>query len=245
MVDADDSYGSRAFWDDRYASSASTAFDWLQDADALLPLLLPLCRGRARVLQLGCGNSTLAQRLWESGVADVLSLDFSLPAIDWARRHVAPGRPGLRFEQADCCALRLAPSSFELAVDKGCLDSMLCAAGGERGVAAMVGAVAASLAPAGAYVVVSHRPPAERGVLLLHPALAGWRRDVWLLPKPALVGGELHTPPAVRWSPGAGRDGGGDDTCWHYACVLTAPSEAERAGDAGALLAGLGSLGVR
>ena len=42
---AEESYGSRAFWDARYEDSASTLFDWYQDYEALAQLLL-VRRGR-------------------------------------------------------------------------------------------------------------------------------------------------------------------------------------------------------
>jgi len=62
------SYGDKHFWDERYASTCSTLFDWYQDWETLAAVVQPLLRPTSRVLHLGCGNSPLAEQLHDAGV---------------------------------------------------------------------------------------------------------------------------------------------------------------------------------
>lgn len=51
-------------------------------------------------------------------------MDYSAPAVEHMRRRNASARPELRFEVADARALHLAPSAYDLVIDK----ARLCAA---------------------------------------------------------------------------------------------------------------------
>ena len=59
---------------------------------------------RAKVLEIGCGWGSLAQRLAEDG-ADVRAVSLSAEQLDWARVHNAVGKAAPAYELADYRAL--------------------------------------------------------------------------------------------------------------------------------------------
>lgn len=69
-----------------------------------------------RVLDLGCGNGTMAAYIAEATGAHVTGIDFSPTAIGQAQR-LAAARPGhLAFQVADIAALPFPPASFDAIV---------------------------------------------------------------------------------------------------------------------------------
>ena len=129
-------------------------------------------------------------------------------------------RPELSFRVADARALQLPAASYDVVIDKGLLDAMLCTPNAREGVGAMLSAVAGALSPGGVFVLVSFGPPADR-LKWVEPAARGWGCDIWTLPKPGMHiarggegggganeedGNEEAPPPAVRYVAGAERD---------------------------------------
>jgi hypothetical protein len=157
----------------------------------------------------------------------VTSLDYSAPCVEHMRHRNASLRPELAFECADARALALPPAAYDVIIDKGLLDAMLCAGDAAAGVAAMVEAVAAGLAPGGSFMLITFGAPPDRLHWVQHQA-RGWACDVWTLPKPGArflagaVASEADdadaTPQAQRYVQGAERDGGA-----HFVYVFTRP----------------------
>lgn len=123
-------------------------------------------------------------------------MDYSPPVIEYMRLRNAQSRPRLRFEVADCTALSLAPSFYDLVLDKGLLDAIVCAPDAQTGVSRMMDAIGVGMAAGGAYVLVSHAPPAKL-LPWVSPDARGWRVETWVMPKPGMGGGQpaaLYTP---------------------------------------------------
>jgi SAM-dependent methyltransferase len=90
---------------DSQLSHAASEFEWTIDghpeshAYLLQPVLAQLRRhGAHRVLDLGCGNGSMAASIASHGF-DVTGLDYSASGVAAARRLA----PALRFEQQDLC----------------------------------------------------------------------------------------------------------------------------------------------
>jgi hypothetical protein len=139
-------------------------------------------------------------------------VDYSAPCVEHMRHRNASCRPELRFEVADARALSLAPAAYDLIIEKGLLDAMLCTPKAGEGVSAMMRAVAAGLAPGGAFVLISFGAPRDRLQWVQH-AERGWSVDVWTLPKPGAVAAAAAAAEARRQSAGgeAGAAGGAVD----------------------------------
>ncbi|GAB3923295.1 class I SAM-dependent methyltransferase [Kribbella albertanoniae] len=76
---------------------------------ALMALLPPA--GGLRVLDLGCGEGGLAERLAVGGAVEVLALDASAAMLANAVQH-----PRIRYQRSDIAVLSVLPESFDLVV---------------------------------------------------------------------------------------------------------------------------------
>jgi SAM-dependent methyltransferase len=143
-------------------SIPSDTFDWhlsLRAHPQLRPFLLPSAHGLgpdARVLVVGCGDSTLSEDLWDAGCTRVAGVDIEERCIAAARARTA-GKPGLEWRTCDLEAPDGLPADlgadFALALDKGTLDALVCA--GDDAACRAVWNVRAALRPGGVLVVVT------------------------------------------------------------------------------------------
>lgn len=122
-----------ANYDDDNEDDNDEVFEWLTgtgvDGGALWRRLMSLPRD-ARVLELGCGVSLIAERMAAEEGFNVHAVDFSHIPIDIMRRraserHIPPER--LRYDVADVLNLEdtFSAHSFDVVVDKGLLDVLL------------------------------------------------------------------------------------------------------------------------
>jgi 2-polyprenyl-3-methyl-5-hydroxy-6-metoxy-1,4-benzoquinol methylase len=71
----------------------------------------------ARILHLGCGNSTISGDMYTAGWEDVFNVDISATVIaNMATKHA--DMPRMRWEAMDVTALTVPPASFDIALDK-------------------------------------------------------------------------------------------------------------------------------
>lgn len=164
-------YASPTYWEQTYAESAPTdEKDWLVPYDgALRDLVASSPLGAMRdepLIELGCGNSPLAERLHQDGWSEVTACDISTAAVRAAEaRRAAAGCPvgtGPLYVVADVRRLgeKFVAGSFGAAVDKGTLDALCCAEGWDYEAGLYADSVAAVLRPGGEWLCISLTPPA-------------------------------------------------------------------------------------
>jgi SAM-dependent methyltransferase len=106
-------------------------YDWIADYQAIRQFLTPefLEVGLdARLLIVGCGTSTLSENLYASGFHNIVNVDIDAKQIE-LMRSVHADKPGMSWIVADLCDARSAlpaDGSFDVAIDKGTLDALLC-----------------------------------------------------------------------------------------------------------------------
>lgn len=202
-------------------------FDWhasLRSCEALRDVVLPAAHGlapSARVLVLGCGDSTLSEDvLAAGGCAEVTSIDTEPRCIAHMRARTA-GVAALRWEVLDATHAGglLAPlggaAPFDLVLDKGTLDAIVCA-GDDAACRAAFNARRA-LAPGGVLAVVTLHVDSKVRRFLDAPAGPG-ARGAYALGWASVRATPLRAPPAFSGQ----------------ALVCVAPSAAEGAeGSAG------------
>ncbi|KAM6434787.1 citrate synthase-lysine N-methyltransferase CSKMT, mitochondrial isoform 1-T2 [Liasis olivaceus] len=133
----------RNAWDRFYArreqAGTPCPFDWFfgyKEISALLgSVLRGLPPGRARILDVGCGTSSLGLELYRHSPSPVhvSCLDFSSPAIECLARLLRDSPPPCHLlSELDChlgdateLSRCFAPGSFHLVLDKGTCDSVL------------------------------------------------------------------------------------------------------------------------
>eukprot|EP00939_MAST-03C_sp_MAST-3C-sp1_P002991 g2991.t1 len=133
-------------------------FEWICDPNSFISLLRPSSlkkTSHARVVDVGCGTSTLSRELAKM-YAHVVGVDVSKDIVACMRRRYC-GVKALEFRCGDLAAedCMLPDAQFDVVVDKSTLDAMLCHTSREQ----YVVNVHRALVVGGVYVVVSFYSP--------------------------------------------------------------------------------------
>ncbi|KAL9250710.1 eEF1A lysine and N-terminal methyltransferase-like protein [Drosera capensis] len=145
-------YGEAWYWDNRYSkdlsASASEAvgFDWYQKYSSLAPLIRLYVALHNRVLVVGCGNSAFSEGMLDDGYQDIVNIDISSVVIEAMKKKYC-SRPEL-----SC--------SFDAAIDKGTLDSILCGSNSMKNATMMLEEVQR-------YLMANYRVLKDKGVYIL------------------------------------------------------------------------------
>ena len=149
-------------WNRRHMDNSDQ--EWLMPFSELRSVLskqlagLPSC---TPLLELGCGTSDLAARLFDDGWRNVTSVDLSRAAVQQAHARFSGGRPGLMFALSDARRLDgFGSSEFGCVIDKGTLDAICCGEGFDYEGRLVLKSVERVLVPGGRWVCVSLMGPA-------------------------------------------------------------------------------------
>lgn len=164
-VNSGDPLGAE-YLDVRQADDTTT--EWVADPAAMLPVLVQATDAQARslrppasVLEIGCGYSSLAARVYDAlgGTVAVTATDISEVALERLERTFGGSRPGLRFLRADATNLgAFADGAVDLVVDKGMSDTLQFRARTKESRAlrrALFAEVHRVLCPGGTYVLAT------------------------------------------------------------------------------------------
>ena len=186
---------SKGFWETYYADGRRDAPVEFAASEASAGLVASHAQSlgpSAFILELGCGNSTLANALCERGYRNVLSVDFSSSALQrQAAARASRAVPSLA--QMDVCALAVRSASVDLAFDKATLDAVLCdPVHGATDARRMCCEVSRALRPGGVYLHLSDAPYDKRLRVLEDDAFS-WRVDS----RPLRPASEASTPQEI------------------------------------------------
>ncbi|KAI8647427.1 hypothetical protein BD408DRAFT_427814 [Parasitella parasitica] len=120
-------YKSQEYWEERYKKEDSnTTFDWFKTYADLKPLLNEAIRNKeARILMLGCGNSTLGEDMYDDGYKNITNIDYSKTVIDNMKERCAD-KPEISWLEMDIRDLKFANESYDVVIDKGTMDALMC-----------------------------------------------------------------------------------------------------------------------
>lgn len=166
---SDEAFGTKRYWDSHYAKyatqqAADDTDEWYLAYTGGLDEILSgaMSRGRdSAVLDIGCGTSRMLRDMRESGhVGELVGCDFS--GVELARRCNAG--LDIAIKEADCrsCAAVLGRDAFDLILDKGTVDALLCDEDeGEENVRRECGQVREMLRVGGTFCLVTPKYPEE------------------------------------------------------------------------------------
>jgi SAM-dependent methyltransferase len=179
-------FSEAEYWENRYTKSKAEHYDWYgtwnsESKIRIKPHVVPWMPDKVEsVLNVGCGNSRLAEELMKDGYTDVMSVDIAQAAIDKMTEKFK-GTP-LRFMQMDATKMTFEDETFDVVFDKGTLDAMYT--GASDLVKLAVAQIFRVLRPGGLFVSLTFGHPNSRkdlnyttGVQLKEGELPGWERS--------------------------------------------------------------------
>lgn len=155
-------YGKADYWDERYKAN-DTTFDWFVSFDALKDIILPYTTSKpdCKVLVVGCGNSRLSPQLYDCGVHQIINIDISEVAISQMRARYRE-MDKMMWARMDVTRLEFPEASFDVVIDKGTIDSLLCGSNSFHNVYQMNKQISRVLKRGGKYISVTYGQPDTR-----------------------------------------------------------------------------------
>ncbi|TFJ86816.1 hypothetical protein NSK_001904 [Nannochloropsis salina CCMP1776] len=186
-------YGRASYWDSRYTTDPEP-FDWYQRYSGLKGLLKQHIRKSDSILMAGCGNSSMSEDMYEDGFTRITNIDISRVVVNQMRESHR-GKTSMVWQHMNACALNFPDASFNVVLDKGTLDSILCGNGSLNNGAMMCMEVSRVLKADGIFIVISYGIPENRLQYLQEEAYS-WRVSVHTVPKAQLDGLPSSSNPA-------------------------------------------------
>eukprot|EP00092_Neocalanus_flemingeri_P003266 GFUD01003497.1.p1 GENE.GFUD01003497.1~~GFUD01003497.1.p1 ORF type:complete len:665 (+),score=233.31 GFUD01003497.1:1632-3626(+) len=116
-------FHQKEYWDNFFKKRGKKAFEWYGEYHELCGILHKYSRAVDNILQVGCGNSSLASDLYDVGYRNIRSIDISdlvIAQMSQQNRH----RGELIFEKMDVTDMRFKDEEFSVVLDKGTLDAL-------------------------------------------------------------------------------------------------------------------------
>jgi ubiquinone/menaquinone biosynthesis C-methylase UbiE len=157
-------YSKLEYWDDRY-SKDSDPYDWYERYSDLTTILKEYMQPQHQILHIGCGNSRLTEEMYNDNFHNITSIDFSTVAIKQMIEK-SKAMAELKFIAMDTRKLEFANNSFEVVIDKGTLDSILCGDNATANSDSMLKEIQRVLADGGVYICISFGYPDIREAIL-------------------------------------------------------------------------------
>ncbi len=123
-------YGNKDYWNKRYEKDAEN-FEWYQQYGNLKAFLLPILQKykNPKILNIGCGNSKISEELYKEGFKNITNIDYSSVVINQMQIQYSSDFESMKFIEMDACDMDFENGSFDVVIDKGTLDSILCGEG--------------------------------------------------------------------------------------------------------------------
>ncbi|KAG1465212.1 hypothetical protein G6F46_002700 [Rhizopus delemar] len=120
-------YKTQEYWEERYQKEdANTTFDWFKTYAELKPFINEAIPDKqAKVLILGCGNSTLGEDMYADGYKNITNIDYSKTVIENMKLRCSD-KPEMTWLEMDIRDLKFDNESFDAVIDKGTMDALMC-----------------------------------------------------------------------------------------------------------------------
>ncbi|XP_006658911.2 EEF1A lysine methyltransferase 4-like [Oryza brachyantha] len=181
------SYGEAEYWDARYVEEGGAPYDWYQRYAALRPFVRRFAPPDSRVLMIGCGSALMSEDMIDDGYTEIMNIDISSVVIEIMRKKHF-NVPQLQYIEMDVRDMsEFCDESFDCAIDKGTLDSLMCGVDAPLSAAQMVLEVERLLKPGGVFMLITYGDPSVRVPHLNQPGCK-WKIVLYILPRPGFKG---------------------------------------------------------
>jgi len=116
-------FQQKEYWDSFFKKRGKKAFEWYGEYHELCGILHKYTRTVDNILQVGCGNSSLASDLYDVGYRNIRSVDISDLVINQMSQQNKQRRE-LIFEKMDVTDMKYKDDEFSVVLDKGTLDAL-------------------------------------------------------------------------------------------------------------------------
>lgn len=113
--------GTHAHWEQIYSTRGERAFSWFEE-NPTISLDLVHAAGLKRddaIIDIGCGQSRLADALLDEGFSNLTVLDISQKALQAAQARLGPRSPKINWIAADVISWE-PPAAYDLWHDRAC-----------------------------------------------------------------------------------------------------------------------------
>mmetsp|Transcript_1450 Transcript_1450/g.1442 ORF Transcript_1450/g.1442 Transcript_1450/m.1442 type:complete len:169 (-) Transcript_1450:72-578(-) len=160
-------YGRLGYWQERYLHKKEQ-FDWYQKWSGIKDIITQYIKFNEKILNVGCGNSKLAEDMLEEGYQYIMNIDNSPIVID-DMKSLYQDKEGIEFDCKDVMSMDFGTGSFDAVIDKGTLDSILCGDRSNIMAKRMLTQIHRVLKPDGIYISISYAPPENRNRYFKQP----------------------------------------------------------------------------
>merc|ERR1712178_510016 len=123
-------YGRSEYWDERYTKDQEP-FDWYQRYEGIKSTLDRYVQPTHKVLMVGAGNSRLSEELYDNQVKYITNIDISEVCVNHMKaKH--EDKQEMQWQMMDARKLEFSEGTFDVVIDKGTMDSVLCGEGSTK-----------------------------------------------------------------------------------------------------------------
>lgn len=176
-------YGKSDYWDDRYSRDPEP-FDWYQRWSGVRDIVTEYSKQSHNVLVIGAGNSRMSEEMHDEGYKRITNIDTSMVCIK-SMQDKYRDQEGLVYQHMDVKSMDLQDGTFQLVLDKGTLDSVLCGEASTLNVQKALNEISRVLDTKGVFICISHGQPSYRLTYLQRPEF-GWEVRVHTVEKPRM-----------------------------------------------------------
>eukprot|EP00439_Symbiodinium_sp_Y106_P069217 s1744_g11.t2 len=138
--------------------------------DCFARILLEMCQSCFGQLLAAEDDDPGSWEMYEEGFHSITNIDLCL-TVTKAMQEKYRDKPGMTYKQMDGRSMELPDASFNVVIDKACLDSILCGEGSTHNAQKLLTEVSRILQPNGVYIAVSHGQPSYRLTYLQRPEI--------------------------------------------------------------------------
>jgi ubiquinone/menaquinone biosynthesis C-methylase UbiE len=137
------------------------------------------------VLVVGAGHSRLSEEAYEEGFINITNIDTSSVAVKTMSEKYRERFDGMVYSQMDVRSMDLMDGRFNIVLDKGTLDCILCGEASTLNVQKALNEISRVLDNKGVFICISHGQPSYR-LTYLQRAEFGWEVRVHTVEKPRM-----------------------------------------------------------
>lgn len=177
-------------WNSWY-SKETQPYDWLQNYAKIKDILMKLTNNdfECRILNVGCGSSTLPEEMYDDGFHKIVNIDISVVVVEQMLVRNRSQRPGLQWLVGDATRMDFGNACFDLVIDKSLLDTFTCGGYTQEVCTAYLKEVDRVLSDNGNFLCISYGTPHTR---LIFFDFQGWKFDVNTIELPGDYGLTTH-----------------------------------------------------